>query len=100
MSTKARELDRLLNHGEESHKEIDICALVEAKCPQFRNAYPKATIETAFPDGREFRAEAISLVESAIDNVIGNAIEHNDAEHPEVSVTVSVVQKRETMLFL
>jgi|GEM_PF-3933222 len=93
LSAKARELDQLLNRGQVGSKEIDICALVEAKCLQFRDAYPEATIETAFPTGREFRAEAIPLVESAIDNVIENAIEHNDTEHPEVSVTVSIVQR-------
>ncbi|MDS0477106.1 PAS domain S-box protein [Natrinema sp. 1APR25-10V2] len=95
LSEQARELDQLFESEQNARKSVDICSLIEAKSVEFREAYPGTTIDTAFPDGKELYAEAINLIESVIDNLIENAIEHNDTDTPELTITLSQVMEDE-----
>ncbi|NHN43231.1 PAS domain S-box protein [Halorubellus sp. JP-L1] len=88
LSDQARELDELVRKEEDATREVDVCTLVEAKCRQYSEGCPVATVASEFPDGTAFTAEAIDLIESALDNLIENAIEHNDDPEPTVTVTV------------
>jgi signal transduction histidine kinase len=64
----------------------DIARIVERQVETGKERYPEATI--AIERGDELHAPAIPEFEAAIDELIGNAIRHSDAETPTVSVAV------------
>ncbi|MDF9746618.1 sensor histidine kinase [Natrinema salsiterrestre] len=97
LSEQARDLDRLFHSDQEAGKPIDVCALVAAKSAEFRDTYPSATVETVFPDGTGFTVDAIDLLGSVVDNLIENAIKHNDTDAPAVTITVSREPERGTV---
>lgn len=66
--------------------EVDVAAVVEAAVETARDRHPEATLEASAPDGIEVEADdALSLV---VESLLQNAVAHNDADHPRVSVTV------------
>lgn len=89
LSEQARTLDELIGEAGSPTRAIDVSALVQAKCHQFGTAHHEATITSSFPDGTDVWVEAIELIESAVDNLIENAIEHHDGAEPSVEVTVA-----------
>jgi len=88
LSEQARDLDQLFDSSHETRTTIDSCTLVQSKVEEFSAVYPNATVEAAFPDGTNVSVIAIDLLDSVVDNLIENAIKHNDSETPEVTVTV------------
>lgn len=95
LSEQAAELDKLFDTDQKIKKRINITALIEEKCSEFENVYPNASVIRNFSVTEDIHVEAITLLESAIDNLLENAIEHNDAETPEVTVTITPPQELE-----
>jgi signal transduction histidine kinase len=84
MGNQAREIERLLQEGDAATEPVDIASLVEATCDRVAQKHPEAVIDVSFPDEMVVRAHP--LVESALRNVVENAVEHNDKETARVAI--------------
>ncbi|MDY6765207.1 MAG: GAF domain-containing protein, partial [Halobacteria archaeon] len=86
LSYKARQIEETLK--ESGAKEpIDIVSLLENKITTIRRDYPDVDIKANLPDTAW--VEASELIDSAMDNIIENAIEHNDNSDPKIEVSLS-----------
>lgn len=84
LSEAARQLDELESHS--TTEPVDLLALVRDRLEDLRRTYPAVEFETDLPS--EATVAANDLLASVLDNVLLNAIEHNDGE-PEVRVTIA-----------
>lgn len=65
---------------------IDLPAMVDAVVRDCRETYPAATISVDRPEG--ITVTAVPVLDRAVQQLIENAIEHNDNEEPKVEVCV------------
>ncbi len=73
--------------GERPTERVDFSAVVETELSQLRDAYPDAEITADVPASVHVRAD--DLVGSVVENLVRNAVEHNDAAVPRVSVALA-----------
>lgn len=66
---------------------VDLVAVVDARVAAMRNRCPHADIRTELPGTLEVLTEP--RIGVAIGELLENAVEHNDREHPTVEVSVS-----------
>ncbi|MFB6123629.1 MAG: ATP-binding protein [Haloferacaceae archaeon] len=67
---------------------VDLSAVLDQRIEVIRRTYPHAAVTADVPTGVRVRAnDALAHV---IQNLLANAIEHNDSETPHVDVTVDV----------
>ena len=85
LSDQAREIDVAL-HSDAARTEIDLAELVARLCESLESSYPHATVSVAVPESAVVTAD--ELLESAVRNVLENAIVHNDGDDPHVEATV------------
>ncbi|WP_336327463.1 sensor histidine kinase [Halovenus sp. HT40] len=86
LSEAARRAERL--EDETELIELDLAALLAERIDQFRDAHRNVDINTTLPDSAAIQGH--ELLPYALDNLIDNAIEHNDEPRVvEVSVTVN-----------
>jgi len=86
LGEKVRKIDQRLHGRDRALKRVDLSRIVEDEVGSLHETYPETAIRT--------RIEAASilgdtLIRAAVANLIENAIEHNDSDHPEVDVSVS-----------
>lgn len=86
MAEKERELADLLQE-DPNYTKIDINQLLKRIKEDMHAKYPSAKIEVTCPDNVSFHAS--TQFGRAIEEIITNAIVHNDAPSPEVSVEVT-----------
>jgi signal transduction histidine kinase len=86
LSERARNLEELLERDTLEPHPVELGATLQAKAHRLENEYPDLTIQTDIP--RDVTVRAVDLLDEALDELLENAIEHNDAEQPSVSVTV------------
>lgn len=84
MGKQARQVEQLLQADDLRIDPVEIVSLIESSCEQLAREYPDSIIDTALPD--ELVVYGHPLIESALRNVLENAIEHNETETPRVSV--------------
>ncbi|EMA68542.1 histidine kinase N-terminal 7TM domain-containing protein [Halorubrum distributum] len=85
LSDQAREIDVAL-HSDAGRTEIDLAALVERLCESLESSFPHATVTATVPESAVVSAD--ELLESAVRNVLENAVVHNDGDDPHVEATV------------
>jgi signal transduction histidine kinase len=68
---------------------LDLVPVVERRVAALREAAPGVAVETSLPDAAPVRAHP--LVETALEEALGNAVEHNDHDDLRVSVSVRPV---------
>lgn len=85
LSDQAREIDVAL-HSDDVRADIDLSVLVERLCEALTSSFPDSTVTVSTPDEAVVRAD--ELLESAIRNVLENAVVHNDRDQPIVEVSV------------
>lgn len=73
---------------------IDVSDTLIGIVDEFRADNPDVTIETEIPSPREILLPDQMFFEVAVTNLIGNAIDHNDAQDPWVQVGVEPVSDR------
>lgn len=73
--------------GESHRTTVDLSDLVETEVAHARDQFPEATFETEIEPDVE--AVANSTFRAVVANLLQNAVEHNDADVPTVSVTVT-----------
>lgn len=83
LSDQAREIDVAL-HSEAGQTTIDLARLVDRLCASLESSFPHATVTVSTPDAAI--ANADELLESAVRNVLENAVVHSDRERPTVEV--------------
>ncbi|SFR30823.1 MULTISPECIES: histidine kinase N-terminal 7TM domain-containing protein [Halorubrum] len=85
LSDQAREIDVAL-HSDAGRTDIDLAALVDRLCDSLASSFPRATVTVSVPDSAVVSAD--ELLESAVRNVLENAVVHNDGDDPHVEATV------------
>lgn len=81
----------LTTHNRESDvTTVDIANVCSRSISQVRDDDMEADIRSDIPDSAWGYAISEDLLEIAITNLIENAVKHNDAEEPQVMVSVSV----------
>lgn len=72
--------------GELSRKPVSLSSTLREEVDVARTTYPDATVEADIPDGVTVYAD--DLLDAAVENLLSNAVEHNEADDPHVAVTV------------
>jgi len=85
LSDQAREIDVTL-HRDGARAEIDLSELVTRLCESLESSFPRATVTVSTPGAAVVCAD--ELLESAVRNVLENAVVHNDGDQPIVEVAV------------
>ncbi|MGQ3328373.1 histidine kinase N-terminal 7TM domain-containing protein [Halorubrum sp. FL23] len=85
LSNQAREIDVAL-HSDGARAEIDLSVLVTRLCESLESSFPEATVTVSTPGAAVVCAD--ELLESAIRNVLENAVVHNNGDQPIVEVSV------------
>ncbi|WP_435096989.1 histidine kinase N-terminal 7TM domain-containing protein [Halorubrum sp. N11] len=85
LSDQAREIDIAL-HSDAARAEIDLSELLTRLCESLESAFPEATVTVSTPDAAVVCAD--ELLESAVRNVLENAVVHNDGDQPIVEAAV------------
>ncbi|WP_336001850.1 PAS domain S-box protein [Halorientalis halophila] len=86
LSEKAREIEQTLGHRERTRRSIDLAALLSDQIERFRTAHPEATVEADLPD--HAWVAATGLIDTAVENLIENSIQHTDEPRVRVSLAV------------
>jgi len=87
VSDRARHLKKLVEEESIEDSNIDINAVVHNKTSKIGEKYPAVELERDIPESVEIRAP--SLIKMAIEELLENAVKHNDSDQPYVAVTVS-----------
>lgn len=96
ISEKTRLLREIVLESEDADRPVDLAALVRSRAASARERYPRASIETSVPE--RLRVETTPRVGTAVDELLENAIEHNDAPEPSVEVSVRPGTRRVTIV--
>jgi signal transduction histidine kinase len=83
-SERAREIERLMRSSTQEREALDLVPVIERELEEVREGYLGVDLEADLPETAE--VEASPLVESAIDNLVENAVEHNDKPTAQVEV--------------
>ncbi|WP_181687022.1 sensor histidine kinase [Halorhabdus salina] len=79
----AREIEQLLTEDDDHHRTaVDLTSLLADVIERVGQEHPDAHIDVSLPDSAQVSAHP--LVESAVDNLLVNAVEHNDSPQPHV----------------
>jgi signal transduction histidine kinase len=81
---KARNIEKIIHNTDEAQEVVNIASQIETVCRGARSEYPTAEISTSLPESLPVVAHP--LVDSALINVVRNAIEHNDKSQPRVTI--------------
>lgn len=87
LSEKARELEDIIGSDLPDVEVVDVAEIVDQTVADLSQKYPDAEFTVERPKGAE--ATVCDLIDSAIVNVIENAVEHNDKSMPQVEITVT-----------
>ena len=91
LSKQAQLVDRLARDADETLVEVDLAAIIEGHVARLEQQHPAVAFDVSLAAAE--RVEAHSLIDSAIGNVLENAIEHNDAAEPRITIE-SVVTRQ------
>lgn len=96
LSDAARQLERLQGSDAEASRTMyDLPALVERRAGDLRATHRSADVTVRAP--AEADAVAHDLFPYALDNLLENAVEHNESSSPRVRVTVDAGPDRATV---
>jgi len=94
LTTTAKELSETMREDEREQKPVSITESLLDEITEIRSRFEDAAIEQSdsFPS---VIIEADEMLDSVFRNLLKNAVQHNDTDHPEV--TVSMTQSEETV---
>jgi len=87
LSDAARHIEKLSDESEENFSTIDLNSEIGERVDRLQREFGNAEIRTTVPESASVVAH--ELFPYALDNMLDNALEHNDAETPLVEITVS-----------
>ncbi|MDY7083413.1 MAG: ATP-binding protein, partial [Halobacteria archaeon] len=79
-------IDLVHAHDRSDKKPVNMVKIIERQVEKAQKDYESADITTDLPD--EANVKTYDEIEFVVDNLIENAIEHNDTDNPEVRVEV------------
>jgi signal transduction histidine kinase len=88
LSEGARRFHEAFHTDDEHLGRVDLVPEVEGAIEGFRTRFPDVTFETDLPASAPVRAH--DAIRICIEELIENAVVHNDSESPTVSVSVTV----------
>ena len=88
LGEQARAVDRTLHATGGESRPVRLDRVIRAVTDRARESYADCQIDADCPD--EVRVRANDLLASAISELVGNGIEHNDSTEPWVRVSVTV----------
>lgn len=88
-SERARDIERVLFDGTDALESVDLAERLESRIEELTSRHPHAEVDLRVD--ADARVTAHGLVDSALENVLENAVEHSDREAPEVGVRVDRV---------
>ncbi|MFO7832707.1 MAG: histidine kinase N-terminal 7TM domain-containing protein [Halohasta sp.] len=91
LGEKVRKIDQRLHGRDRELKEVDLARVVKDEVRSVHQSYPETSIRTRI---EEVSIWGDTLVRAAVENLIENAIEHNDHETPEIDVVVTETDDR------
>lgn len=87
LSEQVRDIERVLQNDSHERQIVDLVEMISSQLDRVERNHPG--VQTDGPNRDACHVAAHPLVESAIRNVIENAVEHNDKQTPCVEVTIS-----------
>lgn len=72
--------------GEVACRPVSLSAVLRKEAEAIRATYPDVTVETDIPSDVHVRAD--ELLNAVLENVLTNAVKHNDSTDPHMEVTV------------
>ena len=93
LTNVARDVADMMRDTGEDHHPVDIAAVLRSEIEEFRSSYPDAEITVAgtLPAAR---VVANDLLGSVFRNLLQNAVQHSDAETPEVRIAAETTHDR------
>jgi PAS domain S-box-containing protein len=86
IADRARKLESLIDSEQLARSRYDVVSLLREQLRQYAREWPDAEISFDAPES--LSVTAINLLESAFDNVLENAFEHNDSTVPHIDVQI------------
>lgn len=86
LSEKAKEIESILKNRPGSVTEIDIASVIRKKIHESETDYPEIDVETELPESAVVQAP--TRIEAAVEELLENAVKHNDTEEPELTVRI------------
>jgi PAS domain S-box-containing protein len=86
ISDKARTIERLIGE-EQSPREMDLVTMLREIAASVEQSIPEATVRLETPE--DCRVVTTPSLEPAFENLVENAVEHDDSDSPAVLVTLT-----------
>lgn len=87
LSAEAGNIERILDRTKRVETSIDVVDLCERVVSEYRSAYPEAEITLNLP--RSLTLTATDHIEIALQELVENAVEHNDSATPKVRLAAT-----------
>ena len=91
LSEKSQQMESVLE-GIETPSPRRVCSIVEHQCESLQQRYPDITVRTHSPSAEWIVHTQIGTV---LNEILENAVEHNDRDNREVSITVTPNEPRQ-----
>jgi signal transduction histidine kinase len=88
LGDQVRLLVETADYGNGTTERVDLSAHLPPLIDGIRRRYPDATVEADLPAGAPVVVPSARLLSVAVENLLENAVEHNDADRPRVDVAV------------
>ena len=82
---RARQVEKMMSTTAATEATVSLAALADTVVDEYREGYPEATISVDIDDSLEVSVNDGALT-TVLDNLVENAVEHNDAPTPVVTV--------------
>ncbi|EMA67631.1 histidine kinase [Halorubrum aidingense JCM 13560] len=79
-------------------KPVDLCGLLETEVQAARDSFPQAAFRLS-PEPPAATVRGNEMLASVFRNLLNNAVQHNDTDHPEVTVTCEAFDDRVRLRF-
>jgi PAS domain S-box-containing protein len=89
LGEQTRKLDYTLHRTDGVEKPLEITDLLRDRLDEIQSEFPSALVRRDLPDEQWVLAD--DLIDSALMNVVDNAIEHNDRIAPQIDVSLERV---------
>jgi signal transduction histidine kinase len=89
LGEQTRKIDYTLHSTDGVEKPIEVTDPVRARLAEIQEEFPTAIVTSDLPDEQWVLAD--DLIDSAVMNLVDNAIEHNDRVAPEIAVAIEPV---------
>lgn len=84
--------ERILGREEREQAIVDVVAVTESLCEEYQRGYPDATISLDAPDSLATVRTDGRVFEAVLEQVIENALEHNDRPDPHTTVHIEAAE--------